>query len=54
VLAVRIGDRVEKGDLLCTMYAAEQRLVDAGEERFRRAVHFAIGPVLAPQLFHEL
>jgi pyrimidine-nucleoside phosphorylase len=54
VLAVRIGDRVEEGDLLCTMYAAEQELLDAGEDRFRRAVRFDSGPVVAPQLFHEL
>jgi pyrimidine-nucleoside phosphorylase len=54
VLAVRIGDRVEEGGLLCTMYAAEEELLDAGEERFLHAVHFATGPVEAPQLFHEL
>jgi pyrimidine-nucleoside phosphorylase len=54
VLAVRIGDRVERGDLLCTMYAATDSLLDAGEERFRRSVHFAAGPLVAPPLFHEL
>jgi pyrimidine-nucleoside phosphorylase len=54
VLAVRIGDRVEPGDPLCTMYAATDSLLDAGEERFRRSVHFAAEPVVAPALFHEL
>jgi pyrimidine-nucleoside phosphorylase len=54
VLAVRIGDSVACGDLLCTMYAASESLLDMGEERFRRAVHFAAEPVVAPPLFHEL
>jgi pyrimidine-nucleoside phosphorylase len=54
LLAIRIGDRVAEGDLLCTMYADTATLLDAGEERFRRSVHFAAGPVDAPQLFHEL
>ncbi len=54
VLAVRIGDRVAEGDLLCTMYAATESLLDAGEERFVRSVHFAADPVAAPPLFHEL
>ncbi|MDP1793637.1 MAG: thymidine phosphorylase [Acidimicrobiales bacterium] len=54
VLSVRIGDRVTEGDLLCTMYAASEPLLDAGEERFRRSVHFAADRVEAPPLFHEL
>ena len=54
VLAVRIGDRVVHGDLLCTMYAAEESLLDGAEERFRRSVHLAGDPVAPPALFHEL
>jgi pyrimidine-nucleoside phosphorylase len=54
LLAVRIGDRVAEGDLLCTMYAASQSLLDVGEERFRRSVHFSADPVDVPPLFHEL
>ena len=54
VLAVRIGDRVEVGDLLGTMYAAESGRIDAGEERFRRSVHVSAAPVDVPPLFHEL
>jgi pyrimidine-nucleoside phosphorylase len=54
VLAARVGDQVARGDVLCTMYAAEESLLDAGEERFRRSVHFALDPVVAPPLLHEL
>jgi pyrimidine-nucleoside phosphorylase len=54
VLAARVGDQVARGDVLCTMYAAEESLLDAGEERFRRSVHFALDPVAAPPLLHEL
>ena len=54
VLAVRVGDAVEIGDVLCTMYAADETLLDAGEERFARSVHIAREPVTAPPLFHEL
>ncbi len=54
VLAVRVGDRVEPGETLCTMYAAEETLLDAAEERFRASVHIGDSPVAAPALFHEL
>ena len=54
VLAVRVGDRVESGDLLCTMHANTEELLDAGEERFRRSVHLGQAPTAAPPLFHEL
>jgi len=54
VLAVRIGRRVEAGDLLCTMYAASEELLDAGEERFRHALHLGGSAVTAPSLFHQL
>jgi pyrimidine-nucleoside phosphorylase len=54
VLAVRVGDRVEEGTLLCTMHAATEALLDAGDERFRRAVHLGDSEVVPPPLFHEL
>jgi pyrimidine-nucleoside phosphorylase len=54
LLAVRVGDRVESGSLLCTMHAADEQLLDAGEERFRRALHVGAEPVTPPPLFHEL
>ena len=54
VLGVRVGDPVEPNTVLCTLYAATEQLLDAGEERFRHAIHFAEEPVVAPRLFHEL
>jgi pyrimidine-nucleoside phosphorylase len=54
LLGVRVGDPVSAGTVLCTMYAASDALLDVGEERFRRAIHFAEHPVEAPPLFHEL
>ncbi len=53
-LSVRVGDHIEPGTVLCTMYAATEQLLDAGEERFQHAFHCADGPVTAPPLFHEL
>ncbi|MDR3687051.1 MAG: thymidine phosphorylase [Coriobacteriia bacterium] len=54
VLAVRVGDRVESGDVLCTMHAATEQLLDAGEERFRHSIHLGDTAIVAPPLFHEL
>ena len=54
LLAVRVGSRVEAGTLLCTMHAASEQLLDAGEERFRHALHVGQQPVTPPPLFHEL
>jgi len=54
VLAVRVGSEVAVGDELCTMYAASEGLLDAGEERFRRAVHLSAEKVEPPPLFHRL
>ena len=54
VLAVRVGDEVSPGDVLCTMYAGSEELLDAGEERFRSAVTIGPGPVVRPPLFHQL
>jgi pyrimidine-nucleoside phosphorylase len=54
LMAVRVGDAVAVGDPLCTMYAATEKLLDSGEERFRRAVHIGAAPGLVPPLFHQL
>jgi len=54
VLAVRVGSRVDRGDLLCTMHAATEELLDAGEERFRHAMHFSAGQVDVPALLRQM
>ena len=54
VLAVRVGDRVEEGSAVCTLYAASEESLDLGEERFRRALHLTDREVILPPLFHEL
>jgi pyrimidine-nucleoside phosphorylase len=54
VLAVRVGDEVTSGDLLCTMYAADEDRLDAGEERFRHALRLSPERVQPPPLFHQL
>ena len=54
VLAVRVGDALAAGDALCTMYAGSEELLDAGEERFHRALHISDERVEPPPLLHEL
>lgn len=53
-LAVRVGDAVKPGSLLCTMYAASEDLLDSAEERFRESVRVSGSRVAPPPLFHEL
>lgn len=54
VLAVRIGDAVAQGDLLASLYAATEEMLDAGEERLRAAISLGKERVEPPPLFHEL
>jgi pyrimidine-nucleoside phosphorylase len=51
-LAVRIGDRVEAGSELCTMYAASDELFGPAAEHFRTAVRLGDSPVAPPPLFY--
>lgn len=47
VLGAKVGDHVEPGGLLATLHAADEGLLDVGEERFRNAVmmsHEAVEP----------
>ncbi len=53
-LAVRTGDAVRRGDVLCTMYARTEELLDRGEERFRDSLKLSDAAVEPPPLFHEL
>lgn len=54
LLAVRVGDAVSTGDVLCTLFASDESLLDAAEERFRVSVRFSETPVRRPPLFHDL
>lgn len=54
LLAVRVGDPVEPGTVLATLFAQSEELLDAGEERFLRAIHFSEDSLTPPALFHEL
>ena len=51
LLAVRTGDRIAQDDLLCTLFAASDDLLDEAESRFREAVHVGPEPVEPPPLF---
>jgi len=53
-LAVRIGDMIAPDTLLCTMYAANEGLLDAGEARFRASLALSSVPVMPPPLFREM
>jgi pyrimidine-nucleoside phosphorylase len=48
VLGARVGDRVEVGGVLCTLYAGSEALLDVGEERFVQALRMGDERV-APQ-----
>ena len=54
MLHVRVGDRVHVDTPLATLYAANERLLDAGEERLMSAFRVSVTSVVAPPLFHEL
>lgn len=54
VLSVRVGDRVQAGDVLATLYAAEETLFSVAEERVAAAVRIGSDPVEPPPLFHEV
>ncbi len=53
VLAVRTGDRVEKGHRVATLHGATADRLDAAEECLTRAIRYAGGPVLSPPLFYD-
>ncbi len=54
VLGVRIGDRVEPGALLATLYASDESLLAASEERFLGALMLGETAPTPPPLFYEL
>jgi len=51
---VRVGDAVQAGELLGTLYAASDEVLDDGEARLRRALHVSAERVTPPPLVHEI
>ncbi len=54
VLHRRVGDKVEAGEPIATLFAASEELIAAGEERFVASVRYSDTPVTPPPLFHEV
>ncbi|WP_028263706.1 pyrimidine-nucleoside phosphorylase [Atopobium fossor] len=52
VLAKKTGDAVQAGDLLATVYAANENLLDAGEKIFMDALDIREQEAVAAPLFH--
>ncbi|WP_448983977.1 pyrimidine-nucleoside phosphorylase [Olsenella uli] len=52
VLAKKTGDSLVEGDLLATLFAADEGLLDEGERVFRDALDIRDEPPAAPPLFH--
>lgn len=52
-LAVKVGDRIEAGDPLATLHAANAALVEEGRTRLLAAVRIAEEPPVASPLFRE-
>ncbi|GAV31200.1 pyrimidine-nucleoside phosphorylase [Coriobacteriaceae bacterium EMTCatB1] len=54
VLAVKRGDRVDRGDPVATLYASSVERLEAGLERLRDAVRLSAEPPAPAALFHEV
>jgi pyrimidine-nucleoside phosphorylase len=54
VMSARVGDRVETGEVLCTLFTESSERLDIAEERFRAAVRWSDLAVSPPPLFHEI
>jgi thymidine phosphorylase len=51
---VRLGGRLEKGDVLAVIHAAREDAADRAEAAVRRAIVFADAPPDVPDLIHEM
>jgi len=54
VLAVKVGDRVEEGQLLYTVHANDEERLAQAERRLQDAVLFSSEPVTPPPLIHRI
>ena len=54
VMEKRIGDRVKKGDIICTLHARSEESAEITEEKIRAALSFTVSPVPSARLLHAL
>jgi len=54
VMVHKIGDRIEAGDVIATLYTSDEARIPEAEERFKAAMRISDEPVQAPPLFHEV
>ncbi len=54
ILAVKVGDRVEEGQLLCTIHANDEARLAQAERRLQDAFFFSPQPVTPPPLIHRI
>lgn len=54
ILEKKIGDKVAKGDVLCTLYAEKENLLAPAAEAYLAALSFSRCKVKAPELIHGL
>lgn len=54
ILNKKIGDRVEKGEILATLYTDKEEALGEAEELFQRALRLSSGPVEAPSLILQV
>ena len=54
VLAVKLGDRVAAGQLLCTIHANDEDRLAQAERRLQDAFLFSAEPIAPPPLIHQI
>jgi len=54
IMAHKVGDRVEAGDVIATLYTSDEARIAEAKSRFAAALRLSDTPVEAPPLFHEV
>ncbi|MDO9557816.1 MAG: thymidine phosphorylase [Coriobacteriia bacterium] len=54
VMEHKVGDRVEAGDVIATLYTSDASCLPEAEARFKAALRMSDTPVNPPPLFHEV
>lgn len=50
----KVGDRVDEGDVIATLYTSDASRLAEAESRFKAALRLSDAPVTPPPLFHEI